>query len=50
MLESLANLLYLIQKDADKPTRIEYYVGYAERCVEGARVIVVDQLRGCSPN
>jgi hypothetical protein len=50
LLESLTNLLYLVRRDADEPTKVEYYVDYAERCVERARAIVIEQLRSYSPN
>jgi len=50
LLESLANLMYLIRHDANYPTKIEIYVTQAERCLERAKVIVREQLRSYSPN
>jgi len=50
LLESLANLMYLIRNDATNPMKIEIYVSQAERCLERARVIVLDQMTGYSPN
>jgi hypothetical protein len=49
LLESLTNLLYLIEHDKNEPTKIEHYVRLAGQCVERARIIVVDRLRIFSP-
>ena len=50
LLESLSNFLYLIEHDSDEPTKIQMYVANAARCVERARIIVLQQLHGDSQN
>ena len=50
LLESLANFMYLIQHDADDPSKVQTYVSHAERCLERARVIVHERMGSYSPN
>jgi len=50
LLESLANLVYLIQHDANYPAKIEIYSSQAECCLERARAIVREQMGGDSLN
>ena len=50
LLESLANLVYLIQHDASHPAKIEIYAGHAEHCLERARAIVRQQMGMYLPN
>jgi len=50
IVETLTNLLYLIQHDADDAAEVRYFVHQAELCLERARVIVREQMRGYSPN
>jgi hypothetical protein len=50
LVEAMTNLMYLMQHHADDPTKVQYYVGYGERCLERMRVIVHEQMGRYSPN
>ena len=49
LLESLANLVYLIQHNANHPPNIDTYCSHAERCLVQAREIVREQMIMYSP-
>ena len=50
LVETLTNLLFLIQHDSGDPEKVEFYVSLGERCLERARVILREQLGSYSPN
>jgi hypothetical protein len=50
LLETLANLMYLVRYDSHDPARVKVYVDLAEKAIERMRLIVRESCNGYSPN
>jgi hypothetical protein len=50
LLETLANLMYLIRYDSHDPAKIDVYVELADKAIERMREIVYESWHGYSPN
>jgi hypothetical protein len=50
LLETLANLMYLIQYDAHDFAKVRVYVELADKAIERMREIVHESWHGYSPN
>jgi hypothetical protein len=50
LIETLANLMYLVAHDSHDPTKVRFYVDLAEKALERMRAITREQPEKWSPN